>query len=339
MEIQGSIGQIRDLIAEAKKIIVFTHKSPNLDSITALLALGQMFDKLQKEYVLVCQDSIPHEFTFLKGSDKIKKTLGSRNLVIGIKNGKELVDKVSYFTQGSDFNLVITPRDKSITADQILYSFTGLEADLLITVDTIRLTGLGPIFDTFAQDFKDIPVVNIDRHSQNTRFGKVNLVDSAFSSTAELILKVSQELNVAMDKELATIVLAGLYGGSHNFLSQTTNEKSFETSLQLLQAGADLRAILDNLGPYLRGEKEQRDSSLNEEKEMTHSELDDGFEGSVPETAVQPEKLTADTEPSEVEPAIITASPDDSEYHLPTPQLHSMGDIEEETPFTDPTVS
>jgi len=344
MEIQGSLGQIKDLITEAKKIIVFGHKNPNLDSTASLLAFGQIFEKLEKDYMLVCQDGVPQEYLFLQGSSLIKDTLGSRNLVIGIKNGKELVEKVSYYTQGEDFNLVISPRNKSISAEQIIYSFTGLEADLLIVLDTIRLNGLGPIYETFSQDFKDLPLINIDRHSQNDRYGKVNLIDSSYSSTAELVYKVAEEMEIDVEKDLATILLAGVYGGSHNFLSQTTSVKSFETSAKLVEKGADLSAILSNMSGSEHTDKNQNDSGSSDNKEPDSTSAADDFEGNVvPQKNEEP--IPAMPEGTTENPVNVSEQLDDTEiktteeYHLPTPTLQTLDESQEDGPFRDPKLS
>jgi len=176
MEIQASISQIQDLIAEARKIAVFTHKNLSLDSLAALLSLGQIFQKLKKDFVLISPEAVPAELQFLKGVEKINHQLGPRNLIIEIKGGKDMVEKVSYFTQGDNFNLVITPQKDNLTPEQIQYSFTSLEADLLIVLDTIRLTGLGKLWKLTPRNSKAYP------SSISTGTPKIRAMEKSISS-------------------------------------------------------------------------------------------------------------------------------------------------------------
>jgi len=257
MQVQSYAKEIKDLISESSQILIITHKNPTPDGIASLLAFGQILEKLEKEHVMISPDPIPQELNFLKGSNRITQQMGPRKLIIGIKGGKEIIEKVSYFTQDDKFNLVITPRNKSLALDQIDYSFTGLSSDLLVALDTIKPEGLSSFSEEFSKELKELPLINIDRHSQNGQFGKINWVDNSCSSTAEIVLALAQKLEIEIDPDLATTLLTGIYGGSRDFRSLTTNAGSFKSAAMLMEKGADLGKILKNLsGQIQEGQKD-----------------------------------------------------------------------------------
>ncbi|PIU69349.1 hypothetical protein COS81_00235 [candidate division WWE3 bacterium CG06_land_8_20_14_3_00_42_16] len=339
MEIQASISQIQDLIAEARKIAVFTHKNLSLDSLAALLSLGQIFQKLKKDFVLISPEAVPAELQFLKGVEKINHQLGPRNLIIEIKGGKDMVEKVSYFTQGDNFNLVITPQKDNLTPEQIQYSFTSLEADLLIVLDTIRLTGLGEIVETYAQEFQSLPLINIDRHTQNTRYGKINLIDNSCSSTSEIILSLADKFQIEWDHNLATTFLAGIYGGSRNFLSKTTSLKSFLGVARLLEKGADLNSVLENVGKV--GKIGKQEDIAGAEKMAEGEKIREEILPEIEDQTADQEGIAREAVVENLlqEPATKSEESRLEEYHLPTPILKPHGEPQaKDNSFSGPKI-
>jgi nanoRNase/pAp phosphatase (c-di-AMP/oligoRNAs hydrolase) len=244
---ESILNQIRSLVAESKRILVLTHKNPSPDGIASLLAFGEMLSRLKKEYVLACPDPLPEELRVLKNTQQIIQKIGPRNLIITVKNGKDAIEKVSYFTSDDKFNLVITPHSQSLSLDQIEYSFTGPEVDLIIILDTIKPEGLGGFMEELNHELKQFPIINIDRHSQNTQFGKLNLVDNRYSSTSEIMLELIGKMGVDCNSELSTLLLFGIYGGTKDFKSRTTTVQTFRNVITLLDKKADLDFILRTL--------------------------------------------------------------------------------------------
>ena len=65
--------KIFEEIKKAKRILVNCHRGPDSDSVGSALALSRVLKNLGKEVALVCPSDIPHDLSFLHGSDSIKR--------------------------------------------------------------------------------------------------------------------------------------------------------------------------------------------------------------------------------------------------------------------------
>jgi phosphoesterase RecJ-like protein len=116
--------------------------------------------------------------------------------------------------------------------------------DLIITVDVSDAGRLGPAYQHVAS--LPTPILNIDHHVTNTRFGTVNLVSSDSASTAEIVFDLLQELGVPLDRDLATCLLTGIVTDTRSFSTSSTTPRSLEVSSKLVRAGASLLEVNEN---------------------------------------------------------------------------------------------
>lgn len=122
--------------------------------------------------------------------------------------------------------------------------------DLLLVVDCADLGRLGPLQQTHPEWFDGhIPIVNIDHHVTNTRFGTVNLVDPDAAATCELLglLFVLLGLPLPIGADVATCLLAGIQGDTLGLRTPSTTSRTLRVAADLLERGADLDTIVDYL--------------------------------------------------------------------------------------------
>lgn len=123
-----------------------------------------------------------------------------------------------------------------------------VSSDLLIFVDCADVARLGPMFYELASEFeRHRAIINIDHHVTNTRFGTLNLVVPEASATAEIITALLQALDLEIERDEATVLLAGLYGDTLGLRTPSTTPGTLRASAALIEAGADLDTIVDNL--------------------------------------------------------------------------------------------
>ena len=118
--------------------------------------------------------------------------------------------------------------------------------------DTVDVTGRTVVFlDCGNADrtplgdlLADIPVVvNIDHHHDNTRFGTVNLIDPAASSTAELVWELAKKLGVPITPDLAEPLYVGLITDTGRFSYENTTPRSHAMAAELIEAGVDFTGV------------------------------------------------------------------------------------------------
>jgi phosphoesterase RecJ-like protein len=101
----------------------------------------------------------------------------------------------------------------------------------------------------------DNKVVNIDHHHDNTRFGRVNLVDVDASSTAEIIYDLAGLLDVRLTPEIANALYVGLVTDTGKFMYENTDARSHQMAAGLIEAGVHVNDIYRRLYEHAPLEK------------------------------------------------------------------------------------
>lgn len=235
--------QARNLLENAKSVLIAVHANPTVDSIAASLSLYLALSSVGKQATVICPTSMTVEFNQLVGVDKVVGSVSGgsgRNLIISFPYQEGSIEKVSYNIENDTFNLVIEPREgyPQVTPENIRYSNGGGTTDLVITINSPRLTDLGRTYQDNQNLFRDKPLINIDYASHNARYGKVNLVDPSVSCTSELVVSLLSQLGFTIDADTASNLLTGISAGSANFSSETTSASTFEAAAICLKSGA-----------------------------------------------------------------------------------------------------
>ena len=204
----GTSKKIKNLIAEASAVLLVCHQNPDGDALGSLCAFMNYFEAVGKKYRAFCSGRISSSFLFLPGIEKISTDFAGVKL---------------------------------------------LEYDLIIILDAgdFRQTGLEEQFNGLldlkeAKGLRQPVIVNIDHHLTNEYFGDVNLVIESASSTAEIIYENFKDV-IRIDREIATALLLGIFTDTGHFSNPATTISSLEVASSLLQKGARMRLIVDNV--------------------------------------------------------------------------------------------
>jgi len=90
-------------------------------------------------------------------------------------------------------------------------------------------------------------VLDIDHHHDNTRFGDLNLIVADASSTGEVLRDVFAELGVELTPELAEPLYIALVTDTGRFQYANTTPKSLRLAAELVEAGADVHAVFQEV--------------------------------------------------------------------------------------------
>lgn len=80
-------------------------------------------------------------------------------------------------------------------------------------------------------------IINVDHHPGNDDFGTHNLVVTHVSSTAELVTRLLQDLNVEIDKDIATCLYTGLVTDTGRFQYSNSTPDTLRLAADLLAIG------------------------------------------------------------------------------------------------------
>jgi nanoRNase/pAp phosphatase (c-di-AMP/oligoRNAs hydrolase) len=239
-----TLSRINQVISQKTTGAIVVSQNPSVDAVASACALYLSLVKLGKNISLACATKVEYDLT---AADKFQKNLSAAgdSLMISFPYIDGSIDKIDYRIEGNSFNLIITPREgfPKLDPQKVSYSYTGGKLDFIFVLDSPTLSSLGEIYTNNQNQFQGVEIINIDRHLTNANFGTINFVNKTASSLSEMVFQVIKNLNVEIDKEIATNLYAGLIASTNNFSSYSVNAQTFETAASLLKLGAIKKII------------------------------------------------------------------------------------------------
>ena len=81
------------------------------------------------------------------------------------------------------------------------------------------------------------PIVNIDHHITNEKFGYINYIDAKATATGDIIYRLAKALKVKIDKNIATAIYTTLLTETGSFRYSNTNSGILRVSAELIDTG------------------------------------------------------------------------------------------------------
>lgn len=86
-------------------------------------------------------------------------------------------------------------------------------------------------------------IINIDHHKSNKYFGDINYVLEEYSSSAEIVYDIIKELELPMNKEIATMLYIGIDTDTGRFMYSSTTDETMQKVSKLMCYGIDINEI------------------------------------------------------------------------------------------------
>jgi bifunctional oligoribonuclease and PAP phosphatase NrnA len=130
-------------------------------------------------------------------------------------------------------------------ASGALSSLVGIpgEVDLIVVLDCADLERLRQLYSEHEGLFSTIPILNIDHHFTNSRFGTINIVDASWAAVSEELYFLIKEWELPVTKPVATCLLAGVIADTQSFRTPSTTSRSLLAAAGLIDAGANLPEV------------------------------------------------------------------------------------------------
>ncbi len=126
----------------------------------------------------------------------------------------------------------------------------SIDYDLLVVGDCGELERVGPVLETHRGLFERVPILDIDHHASNKRFGAFDWIDSRSSATCEMIALVAWRLGVPLDDfdgMLASALAGGVVMDTGSFQHPNVTPRTMVVAAALKEAGAPLSEIARRL--------------------------------------------------------------------------------------------
>ncbi len=244
-----------EAIKKAKHILVVISARPTGDQIGSLLALSKGLKSKDKNVFFACASSFSDRYSFLEGIDQVSQDLtGSKDFILLIDQESAKADHLGYKMEEGKLKISITPEKGNFSPDDVSYSYGDYQYDLIITLGVSELKQLGKLYEADPEVFYRTQTINIDRNPKNQQYGEINWLDNKASSLVEMMVSMLEALDIELDSDIATALLAGLMSATNRFQSTNTSSKALTIAAQLIGAGAEREEIIKNLyqqTPYL----------------------------------------------------------------------------------------
>ena len=119
----------------------------------------------------------------------------------------------------------------------------SLAHDLVISLDCSDQQRTGQATATESPGSLPVPLINIDHHITNTRFGIVNLVDPGCVATAQLLLVLADAVGWHLSQPVALCLLTGIVTDTRGLRTSNIDTQVLRAVLRLTEAGAPLAEI------------------------------------------------------------------------------------------------
>ncbi len=154
------------------------------------------------------------------------------------KGKKAVIVNEDSLPYGYDF----LPGNKVIR--KLSHSLKNIKFDVFVVLDCSDLKRPGEVYKL---NTANKPVLNIDHHISNSKFGDINWVDPNSSCCCEMIYRIYEEMGVAIDKDSALCIYVGLATDTGHFRYTNTTSTTHKIVSDLLKYKIDVSRVYRHL--------------------------------------------------------------------------------------------
>jgi len=239
-------------VHEHQRILVIPHANVDPDGLSSALACYEMLQSIGKDVTVICPDTPPESLKFLPGFGRLEREIAeSQNFIITVNldEGVE-IDKLRYTVEDKRVNIIVVPKKGKVKSSALSFGEGEKKYDLIIVVDTADLALLGSLYADHVDLFAETPILNVDHHISNVRYGQVHLIDPTSASTTEVLYHWFTQVPSFRERitaDLATLLLTGLITDTRSFQNPNTTPRSLEVAAELLERGARQQEIIQHV--------------------------------------------------------------------------------------------
>jgi phosphoesterase RecJ-like protein len=239
-------------IEDHHRILILPHANVDPDGISSALACYSILKHIGKDVTVLCPDTPPESLSFLPGFEKFTTEVEeSQNFIItvNLENGIE-IDKLRYSVEDHKVNIIVVPKKGVLRPERVSFGEGEKRYDLILAVDTADLALFGSVYTEHVDLFSSIPILNVDHHISNTRYGHVHLIDPTAASATEVLYHWFTHVPAyaaGITPDVATLLLTGLITDTRSFQNPNTTPRSLEIAAELLERGARQQEIIQHI--------------------------------------------------------------------------------------------
>ena len=241
-----------EALMKAERLLIIPHANVDPDGLSSALACYSLFRAIGKDCTVICPDTLPESLKFLPNFEHLSTDISNEQefvITLDCSDGVE-IDKLRYTVEENKVNIIVVPKKGRIQAKHLTTLDMGSDYDLVIVVDSAELSLLGSAYTENIDLFQSTPILNIDHHISNTRFGQLQLIDPTCASATEVLFSwfsSHPKWKDLITPDIATLLLTGLITDTRSFQNPNTTPRSLEVAANLLDLGARQQEIIQHI--------------------------------------------------------------------------------------------
>lgn len=241
------VQQLEEILKKSKDVLILIPQNPNGDSIGAAWAFYFFLTKQNLNPTIAVSDPFENisRFDFLPRPKNLADNLsGARDFILSFNTKHNEITDVRTERNENELRIYITPRQGSIDPRDFSFIPAKFKYDLVIALNSSDKETLGKIYEENPDIFYEVPIVNIDHHINNDKFGQINIIDITASSTCEIL---SGLISSEIDENISNCLLSGIISATESFQNKHTTPKALQISANLMDKGANQQNIIRHL--------------------------------------------------------------------------------------------
>lgn len=240
--------QFQELLKKTVAPLILLPSYPSRDTVASAFALALFLKNAGKAPTLAGENIATDKeaLAFLAQPENMVASItGARDFVLSFNTARNKIIGVRTENTDEEVRVYLTPENGSIDPRDFSFIPAQFKFDLAIVIGSPDKEHLGKIYEENPDIFYEIPIINIDNHSENELFGQVNLVDVTASSNAEILADVLEKSAPNLVTEaISEGLLAGIVSATDSFQKRNTTPKALKLASHLMDKGADQQKIV-----------------------------------------------------------------------------------------------
>lgn len=243
--------QLEELLKKAVAPLIIIPSYPSRDTVATAFALAFFLKQIGKTIHLAGENITENKgaLSFIGEPENLLPSItGAREFVLSFGTARNKIINVRTETTPEELRIYLTPENGAIDPRDFSFIPARFKFDLAIVIGSPDKEHLGKIYEDNPDIFYEVPIINIDNHSDNELFGQVNLVDITASSTAEILADILERSTLGIvSEQVSEALLSGIIAATESFQKKNTTPKALQIASRLMDKGADQQKIIRSL--------------------------------------------------------------------------------------------
>lgn len=251
---QAQKEQFASALLAAKRILITLPLNPTVDDFASGLALALSLEEMDKKPAIYSNEAVRLEQAQLFGVERVTNSLGPRNFVITVEGAIDTVERVDYFLDKGNLNIVLPPinPENEVKPERVHFDYSNTRFDLIIALRQSKEELLSKLVTQEQNLYSNTPTVVISNQIGRFRQEDINLINQAALSLSEMIVEILDGLKMGINGDIAYNLFQGILRSTRNFNVATTSATSLEAAAWCLRNGAAKTSLSSGQGPNVQ---------------------------------------------------------------------------------------